>query len=147
VVAAKGTVVAVVCAIIATWAYVLGLGVGAVVDIPGWSAALAVTTAKTCVVVVVANVGLQSVTALVASAGRGYLAPVGFTFLVIAIGNILGVLGHGTWFPWAIPMLYAGAAGPQGESVTAWSFVLVALTALLGAAATLAWWERADQAG
>lgn len=129
------------------WVLALGVGVGGLVGLPGFSVPLVVATARTVAVIVAINVGLQSVTALVASAGRGYLAPVGWTFLALALANLFAVLGGGRWFPWAVPGLVAGVAGPQGEVPGAASFALVALTALAGLAATFAFWERADQSG
>jgi ABC-2 type transport system permease protein len=67
--------------------------------------------------------------------------------LTIFLAQIIAVLGWGAWFPWAVPALIAGATGPDGEVATGSSLVLVALTAILGLAGTLSWWQRADQTG
>lgn len=147
VVAAKATVVATWSLVASAWVLALGLGVGWLVDIPGFTLPLLSGAVRTIAVVVVLNVGLQAVTALIASAGRGYLAPIGWTFLSLAIANLFAVLGGGRWFPWAVPALLSGVAGPDGEVPGTASFVLVAMTALGGLAGTLTWWERADQAG
>ena len=90
---------------------------------------------------------LQTTTAFVAGLGRGYIPALAWAMLTIFLAQILSVLGWGSWFPWAVPALLAGAAGPEGESVTLASFVVVALAALIGFGATIVWWERADQSG
>ncbi len=51
------------------------------------------------------------------------------------------------WFPWSVPALVSGAAGPDAEAVSAGGVAIVAVTALLGIVATLLWWRRADQTG
>jgi ABC-2 type transport system permease protein len=97
--------------------------------------------------VAVMIVGLQTTTAFVASAGRGYLPPLAWAVLTIFLAQILTVLGGGAWFPWAVPALLSGAAGPEGETVTTVSLILVAAACVTGWVATTAWWERADQTG
>lgn len=124
----------------------LGLGVGSVLGLPGFSWALVATMARTWALALALGVALQPVAALAASAGRGYLAPVGVTLVGLACANVTLVLGRGAWFPWAVPLLAAGAAGTTGEQATLWSYGLVGLTGVLASAATLRWWARADQA-
>jgi hypothetical protein len=46
-----------------------------------------------------------------------------------------------------VPALLTGAAGPQGEAVTPASIGIVLVTVAVAAAATFAWWERADHTG
>lgn len=60
---------------------------------------------------------------------------------------ILAALGWGAWFPWSVPALVSGAAGPDAEPVTAGGVAIVAVTSLLGIVATVLWWQRADQIG
>ena len=83
--------------------------------------------------------------AFVASAGRGYLLPMGFVILTLALAQIVAVAGWGAFFPWSVPALYSNLAGPQGEQATTLSFALVLLTAVVGLLATFAWWQYADQ--
>jgi ABC-2 type transport system permease protein len=144
---AKTIVVAVWGIGIAAWVTVLGFGVGAAVSIPGWSQDLAWSSLGTLAAIAVMSIGLQTTTGFVASAGRGYIPPLGWAVLTIAAAQILAVLGHGAIFPWAVPAIVSGAAGPDGEVATAASYVIVAITVLVGLLATIAWWERADQTG
>ncbi len=49
--------------------------------------------------------------AFFASVGRGYLLPMGFTLLMLVLGNVIVIAGWGSYFPWSVPALYAGFAG------------------------------------
>jgi ABC-2 type transport system permease protein len=82
--------------------------------------------------------------AYLASATRGYLGAVGGIFLALVFAQLTSVIGRGEYFPWAIPIIFTGAAGPDSLIGPA-SYAIVALTSLAGLAATLWWWERADQ--
>jgi ABC-2 type transport system permease protein len=145
--AAKLTVVATWGGAATAWVLVLGLGVGGAVGLPGWSQDLARSAMGTTALAALLTIALQTTTAFFAGVGRGYLPPLAWAFLTIFLAQVLAALGRGTWFPWAVPALVAGAAGRQGEAATAASVVVVAVAALLGLAATVAWWERADQVG
>jgi ABC-2 type transport system permease protein len=81
--------------------------------------------------------------AFFASVGRGYLLPMGVVLLVLVLGNVVAVAGWGTYFPWAVPALYAGLT-EKGNLDTA-SYVLVLITGLAGMAGTYLWWRFADQ--
>jgi ABC-2 type transport system permease protein len=81
--------------------------------------------------------------AFFASVGRGYLLPMGVTFLVLVLGNAVAIAGWGNYFPWAVPALYAE---PNGKgNLEAASYLLVLLTGLAGMAGTYLWWRWADQ--
>lgn len=145
IVVAKSTVTATWCLAVAAWVIALGLGVGLMIGLPGWSTDLAIQAVLTIALAAGLLTALQTTTAFVASAGRGYIPPLAWAVLMIFLAQVLAVLGWGALFPWAVPALVAGATGPEGEVANATSFFLVAATALLGLAATLVWWERADQ--
>jgi len=129
------------------WVIALGFGVGAAVGLPGWSTGLALEMSVRIAVVAVLTIALQSTTAFVASAGRGYLPPLGWALFTIFAAQVLGVLGWGSLFPWAVPAIVSGAMGPEGEVANAASFVVVGAATLIGAIITCVWWERADQTG
>jgi ABC-2 type transport system permease protein len=145
IVVAKSIVAAAWCLVVSAWVIALGLSVGRIVGLPGWSTSLAIQAVGTIALAAGLLTVLQTTTAFVASAGRGYIPPLAWAVLMIFLAQVLAVLGRGAQFPWAVPALVVGATGPGGEVATATSFVLVAATALLGLAATLMWWERADQ--
>jgi len=126
--------------------FVVGLGIGVAVDIPGWSLELELTSFWSFLAIAALTWMLMPFVALFASAGRGYLPPLGWTFLTVALAQIVAVLGWGGWFPWSVPALLSGMAGPRAEQVGVHSFVLVGLACIAGIAVTIAWWQAADQA-
>ncbi len=83
---------------------------------------------------------LVPVLAFFASAGHGYLPPIGILIVVMGLAQLSSVIGYGEYFPWAIPGLFA-----QGTEIGMVSYVIVLLTGLVGIVVTLLWWERADQ--
>jgi ABC-2 type transport system permease protein len=146
IVVAKTIVVGAWGVAITAWIVVLGFAVGALVGLPGWSDAQAAATTRNMVAAGLLTIILQPVTALFASLGRGYLAGLGWAVLTIAVAQVLAVLGLGVLFPWAMPALVSGAAGPDA-TVPPMSFVLVVVTGVAGLALTIAWWRRADHTG
>lgn len=123
----------------------IGLAIGWAVDIPGWSPSLAWSSFETLLLVMFLNFLLMPIVALLASAGRGYLAPLGWAFLTMALAQIAVVLGWGDWFPWAAPALASGMAGPRADAMEAHSYVMILVAFIAGLAATFAWWQSADQ--
>jgi ABC-2 type transport system permease protein len=130
--------------------FVIGLGIGMVVDIPGWSLELAWTSFWSLMVTVLLTFMLMPLVALFASAGRGYLPPLGWAFLTLVFAQIAGMMGWGDWVPWAVPglfsMMFSVVYGQRAGQVEMHSYILVLLTFIAGVAATYAWWRSADQA-
>jgi ABC-2 type transport system permease protein len=126
--------------------FAVGLGIGTAVDIPGWSLELELASLRSFLTIAALTWMLTPFVALFASAGRGYLPPLGWTFLTVALAQIAAVLGWGDWFPWSVPALLSGMAGPRAEQVGTHSFALVVLACIVGITATIAWWQAADQA-
>jgi ABC-2 type transport system permease protein len=127
--------------------FVLGLGVGSLVDIPGWSTGLVWSSFWSLLIIAALNFGLMPFVALFASAGRGYLPALGWAFSSFILAQIINVLGWGDWFPWSVPALRSGMFGPQGAGQVGWhSYVLALLVLVAGFVATSTWWRSADQA-
>jgi ABC-2 type transport system permease protein len=145
IVGAKFVVVALWVLGLAILIFVIGLGVGMAVDIPAWSSELEWTTFWALMTAALLNFMLMPFVALFASAGRGYLPPLGWTFLTLALGQVAGVLGWGDWFPWSVPPLFSMMSGPRAEQIGLHSYVLVALTFVSGLVSTFFWWRSADQ--
>ncbi len=147
IVAAKMLVVAAWSVAIAAWVLLLGLAVGAAVDLPGWSAEATIGMLAGAGTAAVLTIGLQTMTALFASVGRGYMPALGWAVATVAAAQILAVLGWGAVFPWSVPALVAGAGGGQAGTVGIAGLVGVAIVVIGGFAATVMWWSRADQTG
>jgi ABC-2 type transport system permease protein len=126
--------------------FVIGLGIGTAVGIPGWSLELEWTSFWSLMTTALLAFMLMPFVALFASAGRGYLPPLGWAFFTMASAQIAGVLGWGDWFPWSVPGLLSSLNGPRTEPIAAHSYMVVLLTFIAGVAATFTWWRSADQA-
>lgn len=141
IVLAKFAVVMFWSAILVLAVYVLSMGVGAAVGLPAvpaetiWQGSLAI------IISAVLTIALVTPIAFFASAGHGYLPPLGAAILAIFLAQIIAVAGWGEYFPWSIPSLYA-----QGNQLGWISYAIVLLTGAAGIGATFLWWERADQA-
>ena len=127
------------------WLYGLGLGIGGLLGLPQWSESL--FWSATARLAATAGLTMLVITPLawVASAGRGYLPPIGMLFLLAFLAQVLAALGLGPYFPWSVPALVSGAAGPEAQALGPESYVLVLLTGAIGVIGTVIWWQVADQ--
>jgi len=145
IVTAKLCLIVIWCAILTLWIYLLGLALGALIGLPGWTTdewlhATARYAATACL-----TIALTLPIAWAASAGRGYLPAIGVMVLLLFLAQVLSVLGLGPWFPWAAPALLSGAAGPEAQNLGVGTYLLVTATVLGGVAGVIAWWRAADQ--
>lgn len=144
-VTAKFIVIAGWTIILIIFMFIFGLIVGALVVIPGWSNEHLGNTLINIIGSSVLNLMLLPYVALLASTGRGYMPPFGWMILMVALAQIAIVVGWGDWFLWAVPALFAGAAGLRAELLAMHSYVIVTITSIAGLAATYYWWRNADQ--
>jgi ABC-2 type transport system permease protein len=147
IVVGKIVVIAAWSVAIAAWVIVLGVAIGALIGLPGWSAVEATASLAGMALAALLTIALQTVTAFFAGLGRGYLAPLAWAVVTIATAQILAVLGWGNWYPWSVPAILAGAGGADVEPVSVGGIAVTIAVAALGLLVTVVWWERADQAG
>jgi ABC-2 type transport system permease protein len=83
--------------------------------------------------------------ALLASIGRGYMPAFGWAVLTIVLAQIAAATGWGDWFPWSVPALFSGVAGPRSELLGSYSYAVVIVASIIGLTATFYWWHSADQ--
>src|SRR5690349_3949574 len=83
IVAAKLIVMGVWALAVTIAIFILGLIVGALVDVPGWDGVLAFRTFKDVILIAAMTILLMSPVAFIAGLGRGYLPPMGWTILTI----------------------------------------------------------------
>ncbi|MGH3330100.1 MAG: ABC transporter permease [Nocardioidaceae bacterium] len=124
---------------------VMTFAMGALLGLPGWSAAVALRGVGTVLAAALLTATLTTTYGLVASVGRGYLAAVAAMFVTLLAAQVVSAVGYGAWFPWAVPSLLAGVAGPAQTGPGAAGVGSVLLVGLVSIAATVGWWERADQ--
>ena len=148
----RGAIVTAKFIVVAAWtlfltllAFGLGLLVGKLVVIPGWSPELFQTASVHTIGAGVLAILLLPSVALIASLGRGYMASFGWVILTVFLAQIAAVIGWGDWFPWSVPALFSGAAGPRTELMGTHSYVIVMIASLIGLFATFYWWRSADQ--
>lgn len=132
------------CLFLALTALLVGLWVGDMVVLPGWSRELAVQGYKTYFACAILTIALSTPVAFVASVGRGYLSPLGFVVLTIILAQIVAATGYGNYFPWAVPALCSRVAGPAIAAPGIPSYILVIATGLAGLIGTSLWWRYAD---
>ena len=123
----------------------LGLAVGSAIGLPGWSPMLALEATRRIAVTATLTFAVAVPLSLAASAGRGYLVPVGGMMLLVFLAQILAAVGWGAYFPWSVPALYSGAGGSDLPPLALSSYLLVVGVSAGGAALTIAWWRFADQ--
>lgn len=145
IVLAKFILIVVWSAALVGWNYVMGLAVGAAVGLPQATMHTIVQGSIVIGVTACLTIALMTPIAFLASAGRGYLAPIGASLLMVALAQMVALAGWGDYFPWSIPALYAGIDNAPGAGLGTISYAIVLLTSLLGIAATFLWWELADQ--
>ncbi len=145
IVTAKFVVISVWALAVTLLVFGFGLLIGHWVVIPGWSAALLQSSFIDNLGCAVLTLGLTPFVALLASIGRGYLPPFGWTIFTVFLAQLAGATGWGDWFPWAIPGLFSGAAGPRAQWLGIHSYVILALACAAGLALTYRWWRTADQ--
>jgi ABC-2 type transport system permease protein len=126
-----------------TAALLTGLAVG----ITRWSGELALHWFLIYMGSSLLTIALCSPVALIACFSRGYLPPIGFAILTLILTNLvgMGMPQFAPYFPWAVPAVFSGTAGPALPAPGVLSFALFLLVCFLGLAGTLAWWKYADQ--
>ncbi len=138
---AKFIVVALWSAALAVLLFGLGLVLGALFHLPGGSTAILLQGCARAAITAGMVIAAMLPFAFFASLGRGYLLPIGVTFLALILANLVMAAGWGEYFPWAILGIYA-----QGkDALPPLSFLIVLLTGLVGVVGTYLWWKYADQ--
>ena len=148
----RETIVTAKFVVIGAWSLVvtllifgISLAVGQLIVLPGWSTELLGSSFVGVMGCAFLILGLIPFVALLSSTGRGYLPPFGWTILTMVLAQFAAIMGWGDKFPWAVPGLFGGVAGPRAEVLGAHSYIILFVTFLLGLASTYRWWRDADQ--
>jgi len=123
-----------------------GLITGILVGIPGWASASLSQPLIRYFLTVLLTMAISTPVALVASIGRGYL--VSFTYLLLTVIFTqlvcIGLPDLAMFFPWAVPALFSGVAGPALPSPGLTGIISLTLCMLIGVVGTRLWWRHAD---
>lgn len=132
------------CCLLTVQLVVFGLLFGTLLGLPGWSPDTVLRGLGTIFGTAMLTSMLATTYALVASVGRGYLPAVAAMMVSLFAAQVIAALGFGAWFPWSVPSLLSGVAGPEQTSPEAWGIAGVVLVGIVASAATVVWWEHAD---
>jgi len=126
---------------------VLGICSGKMVGMEGWSVELFRQACGIYCGTTLMTILLSTPVAFFAGYGRGFLVPIGYLIFIMIITQfaVSAIPVVAPYFPWAIPVLYSGGAGPESAHLGLISYLILGLTGFLGVAGTLAWWRYADQ--
>jgi ABC-2 type transport system permease protein len=122
----------------------ISLAFGAVLGLDRWSTQVLPPGVGVIVATACLTDLLACTYALAASWGRGYLAAVATLFVTAITAQIVSAVGYGAWFPWAVPSLMSGVAGPDQATPGAGSIAGVVVVGLAACTVTVLWWQRAD---
>lgn len=123
---------------------VIAMASGAVLGLPGWSADAAGSGVATVVVTALLTVALATTYGLIACLGRGYLPAIAAMLVSLFAAQVVAALGFGARFPWSVPALRSGIAGPDQATPGVGGVLQVVLVGVLASGATVLWWQRAD---
>ena len=145
----KGTIVLSKFIVIALWSYLisifalsLGLLVGHLIKLDGWSLTVIVEGVLTFGYCTTLTIILSTPVAFFACFGRGYLSPLAFIIFTILFSQLGSVLNLGEYIPWSIPALASGVTGKAIFNLG--SMISLFGVSMLGFIATIAWWKYAD---
>lgn len=144
VVLAKLVVALAWCLLLVCQVAAISLVIGAMLRLPGWIGPTVVHGLGMIFGTAFLTAALAATYALVASWGRGYLAAVGALFATIFAAQVISAVGYGAWFPWAVPSLLSGVAGPDHATAGPLGIASVVLVGLVASVATALWWQHAD---
>ncbi|GAA4727508.1 ABC transporter permease [Phytohabitans rumicis] len=122
----------------------LGVAVGALLALPGWSTSAALYGVARIGVTGLLTTTLTITFGLAASLGRGYLPGIAALIAATFTAQIITALGYGGWYPYAIPALHAGLAGPDQPTPHLIGYLTVPTVAILAITGTIRWWQRTD---
>ncbi len=124
----------------------LGLFIGFTLQLPGWGVAVFSENIHVYLITTIMIILLNTPIAFFAVFGKGYLTPLGVVAILLVLAQIIGALGFGNYFPWAVPGLYSGSGGVDMKAdLNTMSYVILVATGVLGYIATIVWWKYSDQ--
>lgn len=145
----RDTIVLAKLILISVWSFAfslvapfVGIILGWMIRMPGWSYQLAVDSVTRYTVASLLGIPLAWAIAFIANIGKSYFPPLGFLVFMMVAAQISQILGWGEYFPWAVPGLYSNVANPTHLGAT--SYLIVIITGFLGLLGTIFWWRYAD---
>jgi ABC-2 type transport system permease protein len=142
VVLAKFTVVVCWAALANVWLAGVTLVLGSLLHLPGDDPHVVLSGLARTGVSAALMLSATAPVALVASAGRGYLAPLAAAIVALVVAQVAAVLGWATLVPWSIPAVAAGLT--PGTTLAPSAVAIATLAGVGGVLGTLAWWRSGN---
>jgi ABC-2 type transport system permease protein len=142
IVSAKFTLITLWCFLYSLLSLFTGIALGFIIKLPGFNNQLLLNGIYSYIIISLLAVLLAWAVAFIANISKSYFPAIGFAIFMIILAQIVGVLGWGKYFPWAIPVIYSQITGPAHLSLV--SFLIVLITGFLGVLGTIGWWRYAD---
>lgn len=120
--------------------FAIGLGVGGVLGLTGWSAALIWNIFFRFIITSLLFIVVTTPGTFLANVSKGYLAPLGLILVIVIFSNVLASMGFAPYFPWTIPGVFQSTGLLNLSSI-----VILASTGIAGIVGTFAWWRFAEQ--
>jgi ABC-type transport system involved in multi-copper enzyme maturation permease subunit len=145
IIASKLIVTGLWCMLLSSVVFPSWLLIGRLFSLPGWDPTPILPWFRSYVAGNLLLLLLTPATALVASVGKGFLAPIGFVIFVIAIVQITSIIGYGQYFPWALPVFVLAGRGPTVPALGAASWIVYWFAVTSGTLGLFLYWRYADQ--
>ena len=124
----------------------LGLLIGFSLGLPGWDISMFTDNIQVYFATTIMIILLNTPIAFFAISGKGFMAPLGIVAILLVLAQIIGALGFGNYFPWAIPGLYSGSGGADLKAgLNIFSYLIILVTSIIGYFGTILWWKYSDQ--
>lgn len=141
---AKFIVIFLWCILLSIVVYSVGILMGQIMNIPGWSMDLFVSFSMSFFISALLTLLLCPIVAYIAGYSQGIIAPLGFVILTLIFAQFVGLVGLGPYFPWAIPGLFSVSKDAEGFRLFTSSYLILVFTFFGGYWATWHWWRKAD---
>ncbi|KPJ96408.1 MAG: bacitracin ABC transporter permease [Gammaproteobacteria bacterium SG8_11] len=134
------------CFALVIWNLLLGLLLGFLLQLPGWDVDIFLSNMRVYFITTILIMLLNTPIAFFAIYGKGYLVPLGIVAILLVLAQIIGAMGIGNYFPWAVPGIYSGSGGAGlKDQLNILSYIILIVTSVAGYVSTILWWKYADQ--
>jgi hypothetical protein len=126
--------------LLSIFSFLVVVSTGILIGISGEGFSLLLNNFLTLLATSLLIIVVSTTSALLANISKGYLAPIGLTFIIVILSSLVMQLGIAPYFPWTIPALFL-----QHVSLGFGSIAVVVVTGIIGFAGTVAWWRFVEQ--
>ncbi len=124
----------------------LGMLIGFLLRLPGWDSVMFIDNIQVYFLTTFMIILLNTPIAFFAIVGKGFMTPLGIVAILLVLAQIIGALGLGRYFPWAVPGIYSGSGGADLKSgLNLLSYFIILITGIMGYFSTILWWKYSDQ--